>query len=119
MQKGDRVSDQNQNDLRPLRLEEDSLVRALLRHVTGGERLLRQLKRAQVCDMDDGGMGSFAFAGGEYRSLGSCLEKPSIWIAMASQSVSRSTRTQMDCSTNSTCGRSTSLRSRNTQILNV
>jgi hypothetical protein len=72
-EKGDAVSDQNQNDLRPLRPEEDLLVRALLRHVTGGEQLLRQLERAQVRDMDDGGMGSLAFAGGEHRSLGSCL----------------------------------------------
>jgi len=73
MQKGNAVSDQNQNDLRPIRLEEDSLVRALLRNVTGGEQLLRQLKRAQVNDMDDGGMETLAFTGGEYRSLGSCL----------------------------------------------
>lgn len=67
------MSDQNQYDLRPLRLEEDSLVRALLRHVTGGEQLLRQLKHAQVRDMDDGGMGSLKFAGGEHRALGGCL----------------------------------------------
>lgn len=67
------MSDQNQNELRHLRLEEDSLVRALLRHVTGGEQLLRQLERAEVRDMDDGGMGSIKFAGREHRSLGSCL----------------------------------------------
>lgn len=48
-------------------------MRALLRHVTGGEQLLRQLESAQVRDMDDGGMGSLKFAGGERRSLGSCL----------------------------------------------
>ena len=71
--KGDAVPDQNQNDLRPLRLEEDSLVRALLRHVTGGEQLLRQLELAQVGDMDDGGMGSLKFAGGVHRTLGSSL----------------------------------------------
>lgn len=57
MQKGNAVSDQNQKDLRPLRLEEDSLVRALLQHVTGGEQLLCQLERAQVRDMEDGGNG--------------------------------------------------------------
>ena len=67
------MSDQNQNDLRPLRLEEESLVRALLQRVTGGEQLLRQLECAQVRDMDDGGMGSLQFAGDEPRSLGSCL----------------------------------------------
>lgn len=67
------MSDQNQNDLRPLRLEEESLVRALLQRVTGGEQLLLQLECAQVRDMDDGGMGSLQFAGGERRSLGSCL----------------------------------------------
>lgn len=72
-QKGDEVSDRNQNDLRPLRLDEDALVRALLRRVTGGEPLLRQLEGAQVHDMDDGGMGSLKFAGGEHRTLGSCL----------------------------------------------
>ena len=48
-------------------------MRALLQHVTGGEQLFRQLERAQVCDMDDGGMGSLKFAGGENRTLGSCL----------------------------------------------
>lgn len=67
------MSELNQNDLRPLLFEEDLLVRALLRHVTGGEHLLRQLERAQVRDMDDGGMGSLKFEGGEHRSLGSCL----------------------------------------------
>jgi hypothetical protein len=67
------VSDHNQNDLRPIRLEEDSLVRALLRHVTGGEQLLRQLERAQVRDMGDGGMCSLEFTGDELRFLGSCL----------------------------------------------
>jgi hypothetical protein len=48
-------------------------VHALIRHVTGGEKLLGQLERAQVRDMDDGGMGSLKFAGGDHRSLGSCL----------------------------------------------
>ena len=48
-------------------------MRALLRHVTGGEQLLRQLELARVRDMDDGGMGSLKFAGDESRSLGSCL----------------------------------------------
>lgn len=67
------MSDQNQNDLRPLRLEEESLVRALLQRVTGGEQLLLQLECAQVRDMDDSGMGSLQFAGGERRSSGSCL----------------------------------------------
>ena len=43
--------------------------------MTGGEQLLCQLERAQVRDMDDGGMGSIKFAGGEHRSLGSCLAK--------------------------------------------
>lgn len=70
---GDAVSEQNQTYLRPLRPEEDSLVRALLRHVTGGEQLLHQLECAQVRDMDDGAMGSLEFAGGGHRSLGSCL----------------------------------------------
>ena len=67
------MSDQNQTNLRPLRPEEDSLVRALLQHVTGGEQLLHQLECAQVRNMDDGGMGSLKFAGGDHRSLGSCL----------------------------------------------
>jgi hypothetical protein len=39
----------------------------------GGEQLPRQLERAEVCDMDDGGMGSLEFAGGECWGLGSCL----------------------------------------------
>lgn len=72
-QKVGAMSDQNQTNLRPLRPKEDSFVRALLRHVTGGEQLLRQLERAQVWDMDDGGMGSLKFAGDEHRSLGSCV----------------------------------------------
>ncbi len=67
------MSELNQNDLRPMRFEEDSLVRALLRHVTGGEQLLRQLARAQVRDMDDDGTGSLKFEGGEHRSIGSYL----------------------------------------------
>lgn len=67
------MSDPNQNDLRPLRLEEESLVRALLQRVTGGEQMLGQLECAQVRDMDDGGMGSLQFAGGERRAFGSCL----------------------------------------------
>lgn len=67
------MSDLNQSDLRPLRLEEESLVRGLLRHVTGGELLLRQLEHARARDMDDGGMGSLKFAGGDHRSLGRCL----------------------------------------------
>jgi hypothetical protein len=67
------VSNQNQNDLRPLRAEEKSLLRALLKRVKSGEQLLGQLESAQVCDMDDGGMGSLEFAGGERRSFGSCL----------------------------------------------
>lgn len=58
---------------RLLRRQEDSLVRGLLRHVTGGEELLRQLDCAQVREMRDGGMGSLEFAGGGHRSLGSCL----------------------------------------------
>lgn len=67
------VSDRGQNDLRPLRIEEESLIRALLGHVSGGEQLLHQLAGAQVRDMDDGGMGGLEFAGNERRSLGSCL----------------------------------------------
>jgi hypothetical protein len=67
------MSDQNRNGFRPLRVEEDSLVRALLVHARGAEQLLRQLERAEVRDMDDGGMGSLQFAGDERRSVGSCL----------------------------------------------
>lgn len=67
------VLGQSQSGLRPLRIEEDSLIRALLGHVSGGEHLLLQLEGAQVRDMDDGGMGSLEFAGDERRSLGSCL----------------------------------------------
>jgi hypothetical protein len=48
-------------------------VRTLLQHVSGGEQLVCQLERAQVRDIDDGGMGSLKFAGDERRSLGSCL----------------------------------------------
>ncbi|WP_441295447.1 DUF6984 family protein [Massilia oculi] len=69
------MSDKNQDGLRPLRNEEASLLRALLRHVTDSEQLLRQLEQAQVLDMDDGGMGSLKFAGDESRSLGDCLMK--------------------------------------------
>jgi hypothetical protein len=67
------VSDRGQSDLRPLRIEEESLIRALLGHASGGEQLLHQLVGAQVRDMDDGGMSSLEFAGDERRSLGSCL----------------------------------------------
>ncbi|MFD2368016.1 DUF6984 family protein [Pseudoduganella sp. GCM10020061] len=66
-------SNQDQDDLRPLRIEEESLIRALLGHVSGGEQLLHQLAGAQVRDMDDGGMGGLGFAGNEPRWLGSCL----------------------------------------------
>lgn len=71
------VSDPDQNGLRLLRIEEDAFVRALLQHVTDSERLLRQLDRAQVRDLDDGGMGSLEFAGDGARSLGCCLVKTS------------------------------------------
>ena len=71
------VSDPDQNGLRLLRIEGDAFVRALLQHVTDSERLLRQLDRAQVRDMDDGGMGSLEFAGDSFRSLGWCLVKAS------------------------------------------
>lgn len=67
------MSEQSQNDLRPLRDEEDLLIRALLRHVKEGEQLLQELEHALVRDMDDGGMGSLKFASDERRSLGSCL----------------------------------------------
>ena len=67
------VLDQGQNDLRPLRIEEESLIRALLGHVCGAEHLLHQLAGAQVRDMDDGGMGSLEFLRNERRFLGSCL----------------------------------------------
>jgi hypothetical protein len=67
------VSDQIQNGLRLLRSDEDSLIRALLGHVSDGEQLIRQLEGAQVRDTDDGGMGSLEFVGDERRSLGSCL----------------------------------------------
>lgn len=64
---------QNQDGFRPLRIEEESLVRALLEHVKASEHLLQQLEGALVQDMDDGGMGSLAFAGKEDRSLGRCI----------------------------------------------
>lgn len=67
------MPDQRQNGLRPLRVEEYSLICALLGHVRGGEQLLHQLECAQVGEMDDGGMGSLKFEGKEPRSLGSCL----------------------------------------------
>lgn len=67
------VPEQSQNDLRPLRTEEYSFIRALLGQVRDGEQLLHQLEHAQVRDMNDGGMGSLEFAGEERRSLGSCL----------------------------------------------
>ncbi|MGG7607824.1 DUF6984 family protein [Massilia sp. BKSP1R2A-1] len=69
------MSETDQDRLRPLRNEEDSLVRALLLHVTDSGQLVRQLEQAQVRDMDDGGMGSLKFAGDEPRSLGNCLMK--------------------------------------------
>jgi len=69
------MSDKNHDGSRRLRNEEDSLLRALLRHVTDGERLPRQLEQAQVRDMDDGGIGSLKFAGNRSRSLGDCLMK--------------------------------------------
>lgn len=71
--KGDMVSGQTQSGLRPLRIEEDSLLRALLGRVQAGEHLLQQLDGALVRDMDDGGMGSLEFAGNASRSLGRCL----------------------------------------------
>lgn len=67
------MSDKSQNGLRPLRSEEDSLIRVLLGHAKGGEQLLQELERALVRDMDDGGMGSLEFAGDEQRALGRCL----------------------------------------------
>lgn len=67
------MSDQNQSGLRPLRVEEDSLVRTLLKQVQTRENLLQQLDSALVREMDDGGMGSLEFAGDESRSLGRCL----------------------------------------------
>jgi hypothetical protein len=71
--KGNMVPDQIQDGLRPLRLEEDSFIRALLRRARDGERLLLQLERAQVLDMNDGKMGSVQFFGRDNRFLGSCL----------------------------------------------
>jgi hypothetical protein len=66
------VSNQNQSDLRPLRLEEESLVRALLQRVTGSEHLLGQLESAQVRDMDDGGMVAFSLQ----------EESADLWVAV-------------------------------------
>lgn len=67
------MADPSQSAARPLRTEEVSLIRALLKHANGGEPLLPQLERALVRDMDDGGMGSLKFAGDERRSLGACI----------------------------------------------
>ena len=67
------VPDQIQDGLRPLRLDEDSFIRALLRRARDGERLRLQLERAQVLDMNDGKMGSVQFVGHDNRFLGSCL----------------------------------------------
>lgn len=67
------VPDQIQDGLRPLRLEEDSFIPALLQRARDGERLLVQLEHAQVFDMNDGKMGSVQFAGHDNRFLGSCL----------------------------------------------
>lgn len=67
------VPDQIRDGLRPLRLEEESFIRALLRRTQDGEHLLVQLEHAQVLDMSDGKMGSVQFAGHDNRFLGSCL----------------------------------------------
>jgi hypothetical protein len=67
------VPDQIQDGLRPLRLEEESFIRALLRRARDGEHLLVQLEHAQVLDMNDGKMGSVLFAGHDNRFSGSCL----------------------------------------------
>jgi len=73
--KGNMVPDQIQDGLRPLRLEEESFIRALLRRARDGEHLLVQLEHAQVLDINDGKMGSVQFAGHDIRFLGSCLVK--------------------------------------------
>jgi len=67
------VPGQDKDQLRSLRIEEESLIRALLGHISGGRQLLHQLEDAKVRDMADGEMGSIQFAGDEHRSLGSCL----------------------------------------------
>lgn len=69
------IADQGQDDLRPLRIEEEALIRVLLGHVSAREWLLDQLDGAKVRDMADGGMGSLKFAGDERRSLGGVLVK--------------------------------------------
>lgn len=51
------MSDQSRNGGRPLRTEEESLIRALLGGVDGSEKLLDQLECALVHDMDDSGWG--------------------------------------------------------------
>lgn len=58
---------------RPLRTEEDSLIRALVGYVDGSKNLLAQVHCAPVHDKGDGGMGSLRFAGNERRPLGTCL----------------------------------------------
>jgi len=67
------VPDQIQDGLRPLHLEEESFIRALLRQTRDGEHLLVQLEHAQVLDINDGKMGTVQFAGHDNRFLGSCL----------------------------------------------
>lgn len=71
--KGDVVSGKAEGGLRPLRVEEDLLVRGLLEQVEAKGELRQQLDGALVCDIADGGMGSFEFAGDKNRTLGRCL----------------------------------------------
>ena len=70
---GSVVSGETESGLRPLRIEEDLLVRALLEQVSANGNLRQQLDNALVRDMADGGMGSFEFAGDKNRTLGRCL----------------------------------------------
>ncbi|WP_338762481.1 hypothetical protein [Massilia sp. METH4] len=55
---------------RSLRMEEDLLIRAMLRDVADEEWLLNEIEHARVCDMDNGAMRSLRFAGDDRRSLG-------------------------------------------------
>ena len=70
---GSVVSGETESGLRPLRIEEDLLVRALLEQVSANGNLRQQLDNALVRDMADGGMGSFEFEGDKNWTVGGCL----------------------------------------------
>ncbi len=64
---------QGREEARPLRQDEQALLRALLESGSDFQSLEEQIAHGLVFDLPDGGMGSLKFAGDESRSLGVLL----------------------------------------------